>query len=299
MDVTFNQPVREFLSYLRIECGLAANTIESYALDLKRLCRFLAEQNILHPADLDGRHFIDYLRSLREDELTGKTVARHLATLRAFARFLVFHQYCEIDPSEMLERPATWQRVPQVMQMKHIRALLESPQPSDRMYLRDKAVLELMYATGCRASEVGAIHVSDFHDDIGVIKITGKGGRQRIVPIGKPALEAIQQYYRELRGNLIHDDANCEYLFLTLRGTRMDRFVIWAMIKKLAKRAGLTNVHPHVIRHTFATHLLGGGADLRVVQELLGHARVTTTQIYTHVDQGRLKKVIDSFHPRP
>ena len=167
------------------------------------------------------------------------------------------------------------------------------------MYLRDKALLELMYATGCRASEAGDLKMADLHNDLGVVKITGKGNRQRLVPIGRHAAEAIEQYLQELRPRLVKEARPTDRLLLSERGTPMNRFTVWHTVKKHAARAGLRDVHPHTIRHTFATHMLSGGADLRVVQELLGHARVTTTQIYTHVDQSRLRSIVKKHHPRP
>ncbi|MBI1372946.1 MAG: site-specific tyrosine recombinase XerD [Phycisphaera sp.] len=294
----FSQPVRDFLAYLRVECGLSANTLASYELDLKRLVASLEARGVTDPASLNTEHLIQHLRDLRSDGMASSSVARHLATFRAFGRFLVFYRYAAKDPAELLERPATWRRLPRTMHSKQIDRLLEAPQPTDPLYLRDRAMVEMMYATGCRASEVGAMDLADFHDDLGVVKITGKGNKQRIVPIGKPAIAAVQDYLRDQRPALVNAEKPCGALFLTQRGTAVDRFVVWHVIKRLARRAGLKDVHPHTVRHTFATHLLGGGADLRVVQELLGHTHVTTTQIYTHVDQGRLKAVINQFHPR-
>jgi len=295
----FSQPVRDFLSYLRVECGLAANTLEAYGADLKRLSDFLVDRGITRLADVDGPTLIDHLRDLRAQGLASSSIARHLATLRAYGRFCYSARYCDRDPAENLERPTTWKKLPHGIHTKQIDRLLEAPQPGDRMHLRDRALIELMYATGCRASEAGALTLDDLHRDVRVVKITGKGNRQRLVPIGGPAMAAIDDYLEGLRPKLLRPDKPTAALLLTERGTPMSRFVVWAAVKKLAARAGLRDVHPHTLRHTFATHLLGGGADLRVVQELLGHAQVTTTQIYTHVDQGRLKAIIDNHHPRP
>ena len=300
MSERFRQSVDGFLAYLRVECGLSANTLESYAYDLKRLETFLADKDIRDPARLDGSVLIEHLRGLRRDDLAGSSVSRHLATLRAFGKFLTFSNYCKQDPAELLERPTIWKRLPHGMHTKQIEKLLAAPHlHQEKMHLRDVAVLETMYATGCRASEVGAITLTDYHEPLGVVKLNGKGNRQRIVPIGRPAMRAVRRYLDEQRPGLLREDRPTDGLFLTERGEPMTRFTIFAMIKKHARRAGLRDVHPHTVRHTFATHLLAGGADLRVVQELLGHARVTTTQIYTHVDQSRLRAVIDKCHPRP
>jgi integrase/recombinase XerD len=295
----FNQPVREFLAYLRVECGLSANTLAAYGDDLRQLCEFLAGRGVAAPAEVSAPHFIDHLRQLKSDDRAGSTVSRHLATLRAFGKFLVHFKYVEHDPAELLERPHIWKNLPRTMHTRHIQKLLEAPRPEDRLYLRDLAVIETMYATGCRASEIGALTLGDLHFDIEVAKITGKGNRQRLVPVGKPALRAIRKYLDELRPDLVKPEKPTEAIFLTVRGAPMDRFIIYAMIEKHAEAAGLHDVHPHMLRHTFATHLLSGGADLRVVQELLGHTRITTTQIYTHVDQDRLRAVVAKHHPRP
>jgi integrase/recombinase XerD len=295
----FSQPVRDFLAYLRVECGLATNTLIAYETDLNQFVDHATAAGLSDLNKLTGLHLIEHLRALRLDGLASSSIARHLATLRAFGKFLANNGYITQDPAEMLERPTTWKILPHGIHTKQIGRLLESPNPKDKMYLRDLALLELMYATGCRASEAGAIHLNDMHPDIGIVKITGKGNRQRLVPVGRPAAKAIEQYLQDLRPKLLRPDAPNDHLLLTERGTPMDRFIVWHTVKKHAARAGLRDVHPHTIRHTFATHLLSGGADLRVVQELLGHARVTTTQIYTHVDQERLRSIMKQFHPRP
>jgi integrase/recombinase XerD len=295
----FSQPVLDFLTYLRVECGLAENTLDAYERDVNRLRDFLADQNIHSFAQLTGAVLSSHLKQLKIDGLASSSIARHLATMRTFGKFLVHYQYCDKDPTELLMRPVTWSRLPHAVHANHIMKLLATPQPDlDKLYLRDIAILETMYASGCRASELGSIELEDFRNDLGILKLTGKGNIQRLVPIGKPAQEAVQKYIEQQRPNLLKPERFTEKVFLTLRGKPVDRFALFALIKKYAKRAGLQGVHPHTLRHTFATHLLGGGADLRVVQEMLGHARVTTTQIYTHVDQGRLKSVIDEFHPR-
>jgi integrase/recombinase XerD len=287
-----------FLAYLRVECGLSTNTVESYRFDLMRLARFLADRAVVNPSGLDGSLLVAHLRELKRQDLAGSTISRHLATLRAFGRFLAFSGYCKENPAELLERPAIWKRLPRGMHTRQIEKLLSSPLPEEKMYVRDIAVLETMYATGCRASELGAIKLSDYHEPLGVVKLQGKGNRQRLVPIGLPAIQAVRRYLDEQRPQLLRADRPTDALFLTERGEPMTRFTVFAMIRKHAMRSGLREVHPHTLRHTFATHMLAGGADLRVVQELLGHARITTTEIYTHVDQGRLKTVIDKFHPR-
>jgi len=298
MDDPFLQPVRDFLTYVRVECGLATNTIKAYEADLNDLVRFLADRAIPGPGGLDGPTLIEHLRGLRKKGLASSSIVRHLATIRVFGRFLHHFGFCDQDPAELLERPTTWRKLPRSIHTKVIHRLLDAPDRDDRHYLRDRALIELLYATGCRASEVGALTLTDVHRDLDVLRITGKGNRQRLVPAGAPAMEALDDYLRDARPKLVHTDRPNDTVFLSDRGTALSRFMVWATVKKLAARAGLSDIHPHTLRHTFATHLLSGGADLRVVQELLGHARVTTTQIYTHVDQDRLRSVIEQFHPR-
>ena len=294
----FSKPVREFLAYLRIECGLSPNTAAAYEADLKKLRGFLAPRGVGDPAHLDGTQLVAYLRRLRADGMAPASIARHLATMRAFGRFLVHYRYLEHDPAELLERPATWRRLPRTIHTRQIDKLLGALDPADRLYLRDLALLETMYATGCRAGEVASIGLDDLHEEIGVVKLTGKGRRQRIVPLGRPAWRALRAYVEDARPAQLREDRPTDRVFLSVRGRPLDRFGVFRMVKKYARRAGLHDVHPHTIRHTFATHLLGGGADLRVVQELLGHANIATTQIYTHVDSGRLRSVIERYHPR-
>ncbi len=298
MADSFAQPVREFLAYLRVECGLSANTLLAYEADLDRLVEDLQATGAADPAALSGARLIQHLRQLRDAGLNSRSIARHMSTLRMFGRFLAANGYCPADPSELLETPKTWRTMPQVMHLKQVEALLNAVDPASVTGRRDRAVLETLYATGARASEIGTIALNDLHAELGVVKIQGKGNRQRIVPIGRPALAAIERYLRESRPRLFKPERPTDRLFLTQRGTAFDRFRVWHLVRKYARRAGVRHVHPHTLRHSFATHLLGGGADLRVVQELLGHAKVTTTQIYTHVDRDRLRQIVRKHHPR-
>jgi len=294
----FNPPVRDFLTYLRVECGLSDNTIRSYRHDLDRLVVDLRDRGVTDPDAVTYRTLVDHLKQLRADGLNSKSIARHLSAIRMLFRFMQANRYCAQDPTELLETPRTWRTMPSVLHAKHIEAMLDAVDPDDRMAPRDVALIELMYATGMRASEAGAVAVSDVHFDLNVVKITGKGNKQRIVPVGRPAMTAVRAYLDELRPKLLRDDRPTPALLLTRRGTALDRFNVWALIKKHAGRAGTKGVHPHTLRHSFATHLLAGGADLRVVQELLGHTKVTTTEIYTHVDRERLHRIVKTHHPR-
>ena len=291
--------VREFLSYCRIECGFAKATLEAYARDLIDLWRWMQQQGHHTWDELNLDVIGAHLRFLEAKGLEVSSIVRHVATLRVFGRFVEARQFTRRNPAELLSRPAAWKRLPTVMGSEQVKTLIEAPRPSDPLYLRDVALLELLYASGLRASEAADLTRDQVHFTLGVTRVIGKGNKERIVPIGKPALAALQRYLDGLRPDLVRDDKPSNYVFLSRTGGPLTRIVIWQVVKRHAKRAGLTGVYPHMLRHSFATHLLSGGADLRVVQELLGHSNIQTTQIYTHVDRTRLKEVMAKFHPRP
>ena len=299
----FEQPVREFLTYLKVEAGLAPATLRAYALDLRDLSQHMADAGVEQPGAVQPRHLAEHVRYLhREREMEPTSIARHLATLRMFFRFLVANRQIEEDPTRLLETPTRWKRLPGDLTPKQMKDLLKTPDAeSGRLWLRDKAMLELMYAAGLRASEVGALRVNEYNATLGVLTVTGKGSKQRLVPIGRPAQEWVQRYLDELRGELTRfgDGRDERRLLLSNTGRPLERVAVWQIVRRLAHKAGLRNVHPHMLRHSFATHLLIGGADLRVVQELLGHSDIATTQIYTHVDRSRLREVVRKHHPRP
>jgi integrase/recombinase XerD len=254
-------------------------------------------------------------------QMESTSVIRHLATVKVFGRWLENTGQVKDNPAGSLDRPTRWKNLPGVLSPAQMRRLVEAPlseppktdpmvelKPSAAptakhdatLHLRDKAMLELMYACGLRASEVGAITLKDYKPGAGVVLVTGKGDKQRLVPIGRPALQAVDTYINECRSLLIKPtDRSRGRLLLSRSGKPLDRVAVWQLVRKNAKLAGLGDVHPHMLRHSFATHLLMGGADLRVVQELLGHADIATTQIYTHVDSKRLRDVQRKFHPRP
>ena len=298
----FDRPVREFLTYLRVEAGLARATLDAYTRDLRDMVRDLLTAGISDPQRVDVTHLITHLRQLRHEQgLDASSIARHLATMRVFYRFLTANGRIESDPTLLLDRPTTWKRLPGVLSPNQMRRLLAAPSPEHGiLWRRDRAMLELMYAAGLRASEVGALRMDEFHDKLGVLTVTGKGSKQRLVPIGRPALLAVTAYLDETRPVLLRDPlVNVEqHLLLSAQGRPLERVAVWQIVRRNAARAGLGHVHPHMLRHSFATHLLGGGADLRVVQELLGHATIATTQIYTHVDRSRLREVVQKHHPR-
>ena len=299
----FAQQVRNFLSHLKVEAGLAAATLEAYERDLRELTDWLRREGIDAPSDTTPEHLAGHIRYLsRERDLKPSSIIRHLASMRVFFRWLAGMGYINQDPARLLERPTQWKTIPGILSTRQMRNLVEAPASDHgRLWVRDRAILEMMYAAGLRASEVGAIRLDEFHEQLAMVTVTGKGNKQRAVPIGDPALSWTQKYLLETRPALLRseDIRDKQRLFLSFSGRPLERVAIWQLVRKYARIAGLHDVHPHILRHSFATHLLIGGADLRVVQELLGHADIGTTQIYTHVDKTRLKDVVKGFHPRP
>ncbi|MCA9282096.1 MAG: tyrosine recombinase [Phycisphaeraceae bacterium] len=299
---------RAFLAFVRVECGLSPNTADAYARDLRDLDDDLALGGVASIAEITPRHLAGHIAALSSrKKMASSSVARHLATMRMFFRWMFANGRIDANPTEWLERPTQWQRLPGVISPANMRALLDAPQPagdgSDAhcpLWLRDRAILEFMYACGLRASEVGALRVNDLHGTLGVITVTGKGDKQRLVPFGRPAQESLEAYLEDCRPSLARPDGRDKgRMFLSRTGRPLERVAVWQIVKRNAKAAGLDDIYPHLLRHTFATHLLTGGADLRVVQELLGHSKISTTQIYTRVDQPRLKEIHQKFHPRP
>ncbi|MAT68210.1 MAG: site-specific tyrosine recombinase XerD [Planctomycetaceae bacterium] len=299
-EATVSDAVRHqqaFEQYLRTECHLAANTVAAYCRDLRRFYQWLAGRRLaaLRVSELAG-----YTAWLSEEGLAAGSVARHLASLKVFFRFLQLEGELTENQAELLNSPKLWQRVPQVMTPGQVDALLTSPRKSDGHVLRDRALLEVLYATGCRVSEVANVALRDLHLRERYLVCRGKGDKQRIAHLGDRAVEAVHKYLTEERGELAAKKSPApEWLFLSSRGARLRRERVWELIKRYAARVGAPpEISPHSLRHSFATHLLAGGADLRRVQEMLGHASIATTQIYTHVDHTRLKRVHEQFHPR-
>ncbi len=293
---------REYLGFLKVEAGLSRATLVAYRRDLSDLFVDLVERGRTSLAAISAEDLRDHLRRLGRDRgLEPVSIARHLATIRTFFRFLCSRQRIAGDPARLLERPTTWKKVPGVLTPGAMRRLVEIPSPeTGPLWVRDRAMLELMYAAGLRASETCGLKVNDFHATLGSVSVIGKGSKHRVVPIGEPAIEWTQRYLDELRPQLArHEDRRDGHrLLLSATGRPLERTGLWRIVQRLAGRCGLADVHPHTLRHSFATHLVGGGADLRVVQELLGHADIATTQIYTHVDRTQLREVVKACHPR-
>jgi integrase/recombinase XerD len=286
-----------FVEYLQSECRLAPNTVAAYQRDLARFRRWLAGRRLggLKIADLS-----DFVAWLHAQSLAPSSIARHIVALRMFFRYLQLEGILQENLAELLGSQKLWQRVPEVLSPKTVAAFLEAPQRFDPYWRRDRALLELLYATGCRASEISNLPVRDLHLDEGYCLCQGKGNKQRLTPLGRAAKDAVELYLAEERPRLAAlATTPPPWLFLSRRGRRLRREAIWGLVKRYAARAGIsTSISPHTLRHSFATHLLAGGADLRQVQEMLGHASIATTQIYTHIEPSRLKRVHQQFHPR-
>ena len=288
-----------FRNYLQAERGLAANTVLAYGRDLDRFAEWVAGGGLKDCLKPNVRELTEYISYMREGGLAPPSVARHLVALKMFYRFLRIEERVEHNTVELLSSPALWERIPQVLSPESVSKLLAAPLASDRFYLRDVALLETLYATGSRASEVVGLRLADLFLDASFCKCLGKGSKQRVVPLGKPAVQALRAYLSELRPRLVRGAAEVPWVFVSRGGRALTREMLWNLVKKYAARAGLNpKVSPHTLRHSFATHLLAGGADLRIVQELLGHANIRTTQHYTHVDRDRLKAIHHKFHPR-
>ncbi len=286
-----------FADYLRSECHLAENTVAAYSRDLRHFREWLGGKSI---PTLTIQQLSDFVGWLHARQLAPASIARHIVAVKMFFRYLQLEGIVKDNPVELLGSRKLWQRVPDVMSPQLVQRLLEAPQQSDAYSQRDRAMLELMYATGCRASEVSNMSVNDVHLDEGFCLCKGKGNKQRLVPIGENAIEAIHTYLETDRAKLVANVSSPPpWVFVSRSGRQLRREAIWELVKKyIARVGGPSTISPHTLRHSFATHLLSGGADLRRVQEMLGHASIATTQIYTHVDQTRLKKIHEQFHPR-
>lgn len=296
---TLADDITAFRQYLQAERGMAANTVVSYGRDLDRFALWRSEGGVKDYLRPNVRELTNYLGYLHDQNLAPSSIARHLVALKMFYRFLRLEERADQSAVELLNSPKLWQRIPQVLSPESVEKLLAAPQTGERFYLRDRALLETLYATGSRASEVVGLMMADLHLGSGFCKCTGKGNKQRVVPLGKPAVKALRIYLDEQRPELVRANPEAPWVFVSRGGRVLTREMLWILVKKYVRRAGLSSkASPHTLRHSFATHLLAGGADLRTVQELLGHANIRTTQHYTHVDRDRLKAIHRQFHPR-
>ncbi len=290
--------IERFLGQLWAEAGLADNTLSAYRRDLDAWAEYCTRHEVplrqIGPRDIQA--FLVEQRQLHN--LAVSSIARRLVAVKLFCRFCYSHHLLDRDVASLIETPKKWNHLPAVLNERQIDALLAVPDDAEPMAPRDRAILELFYATGLRVSELVALTLRDVHLDIGYLRCIGKGRKERVVPVGRQAIEAIRDYLDALRPQLA-DGSGTDALFLSRTGRPLDRTNCWRMVVKYARRMGLNGkVSPHTFRHSFATHLLAGGADLRVVQEMLGHADIATTQVYTHVDTSQLKAIHRKFHPR-
>jgi integrase/recombinase XerD len=286
--------IGSFLNFCRVEKGLAAHTLEAYSADLERFRAFQGGRSAV-PSTEDLRAYLDYLHA---SGLGSRSIARHLTTVRNFLAFLLREGVLSTDPAEHLRGPKQWQNLPTFLNREEIGKLIEAPDPSRPTGIRDLAMVQLLYASGLRVTELCRLGVGDLNLEMGVVRTTGKGNKQRLVPVGREALEALRNYLRSGRPALLKGRAS-RYLFVTARGGCLTRQGFWKLLAGYGRKSGLFHgITPHVMRHSFATHLLEGGADLRSVQVMLGHADIATTQIYTHVVRSRLRDTIEKHHPR-
>jgi integrase/recombinase XerD len=292
--------IKDFMHFLIVEKGLAENTIVSYKRDLKSYAHFLNQSEHINDLNEVKRgHIIQFLGHLKDQGKSAKTLARHTASIRSFHQFLIREKIAEHDPSVHIESPQLERSLPKVLSMEEVGKLLDSPKLNNHFGYRDKAMLELLYATGMRVSELIGLNTGDIHLTMGFVRCIGKGNKERIIPIGNTAIDILQTYLEKARYKFLSGKQRDDSLFLNHHGKRLTRQGFWKILKKLVKEAGIEKeLTPHTLRHSFATHLLENGADLRAVQEMLGHSDISTTQIYTHVTKTRLKEVYSKFHPR-
>jgi integrase/recombinase XerD len=284
-----------FLSYLRVEKGLSQNTLLAYQNDLEKLSRFAIERD-KDLLSLEREDVRDFIKHLHESGLEAKSIGRTLVTVRNLYKFLLLDGYLKRDPSVNIETPKSWQSLPKFLIREEVESLLESPDISTENGLRDKAMLEVLYATGVRVSELVALKINDVNLDLGLLTTLGKGSKERSIPVGKSAITWIKKYL-PIRHKILGNKTT-PYLFITAKGQAVTRQGFWKIIVDYGEKAKIGHITPHLLRHSFATHLLENGADLRSVQMMLGHSDISTTQIYTHITNERLKEIYKKFHPR-
>ena len=291
-------PLHQFLDSMQQEQNLSPNTVDAYRRDLGRYLLALAAQDVESPDRAKSQHIMQLLHHLRDAGLSPATLARNLSSIKRFHRFLVMRGACRYNPAESLEPPKLERKLPDFLTVEEIARLMQGPSTDEPLGLRDRAILELLYASGLRVSELISLERAHLLLDAGLLRVLGKGARERLVPIGRQAIACVEAYLREGRPFLAapHSD---ETVFLNFQGRGLSRMSIWKITQSAAENAVLEKrISPHTLRHSFATHLLEGGANLRDIQELLGHADISTTQIYAHIDTKYLKEVHRTYHPR-
>ena len=291
---------KQFKNYLKLERSLASNSIQAYLADISKLIRFLEiKERDLSPLKVKQTDLVDFIEFINELGLSRYSQARIISGIKAFYKYLVYEDLITDDPSELIEGPKLGRKLPDTLSVHEIEALFEAIDHSKPEGVRNRAMLETLYSSGLRVSELIGLQISNIYLDIGFIRIIGKGNKERLVPIGSSALKHISLYREHIRVHLTPKAGHEDYLFLNKRGSQLSRVMVFMVIKELAQKISLDkNISPHTFRHSFATHLIEGGADLRAVQEMLGHESITTTEIYTHLDRDYLKQVMKEYHPR-
>lgn len=291
--------LKEYLAYLKLERNLSENTLSSYKNDLSTFISFLSDYNISDPSEISSDKITVFFKSLKKIGLKNASTARYFSSLKGFFKYLTKNNYIIKNPIEKINAPKPSKNLPIVLNFNEIEKILSKPEVNETLGLRDKAVLELLYACGTRVSELINLKLQDLFLQEEVIRVLGKGSKERFIPIGSSAIKWLEEYLSKSRSLIMKISKSGNYVFLNSRGTKISRMGVWKIIDRYVKEAGIKKkVHPHTFRHSFATHLLEGGADLRAVQEMLGHADISTTQIYTHIDREYIKQVHKQFHPR-
>jgi integrase/recombinase XerD len=290
--------ITDYITYLDVEEGVSPNTIEAYLHDVGQYISYLNGRGIITPGNVTKEHIIDFIEDLRRKNLSARSVSRYFSAVRSYHLYLYREHIATSDPTETIEVLTPYRKLPDVLSIEDVTRLIEIPDTSTPLGIRDRAMLEFAYATGVRVSELLSVKVHNILFDENIIRITGKGSKQRLIPLGSIAKEKVQDYLITVRPALIKETQR-DVVFLNARGSPLTRMGFWKILQKYVIRAGITRqVSPHTLRHSFATHLLEGGADIRVIQELLGHSHIATTEIYTHIDREYLKEVHRTFHPR-
>ncbi len=298
--MNWDQYIRQFKNYLRLERSLSDNSVEAYLHDVVKLKQFVEMSNLaISPLQIESVHLQNFLEYINELGMTAHSQARIISGLKAFFKYLIYDELLDQDPTHLIEGPKLGRKLPDTLSYDEIVKLLEAIDHSTPEGQRNRAMLEVLYSSGLRVSELVNLKLSNIYEDIGFLRVTGKGDKERLVPIGQDALKHIKIYKEEVRVHLTIQEGHRDFIFLNRRGKQLTRVMIFTIIKNLGKKVGLNKtISPHTFRHSFATHLIEGGADLRAVQEMLGHESITTTEIYTHLDRDYLRQVIQEFHPR-
>lgn len=296
--MAINNILMDYLHYLKVERGLSENTINSYGIDLKLFLEYLRENEIPSFKQVNKEVIVNYMQSKKNNNKANSSILRSVSSLRKFFQYLAQEKIIEKDPMLLIDTPKKKQHLPQVLTKEEVEKLLRSPNTGQVLGLRDRAMLELMYATGLRISEIINLKLEDLHLTMGTLQTLGKGHKERIVPVGDEAIKWVNRYLEEARPKLLKQKRS-NYLFLNFHGNNLTRQGVWKNLKAEVRKAGIQkNITPHTLRHSFATHILENGADLRIVQELLGHADISTTQIYTHLSNKQLADIYNRAHPR-